>query len=92
MPAWLKLFERLGLPRGLEVAKHRLEYALPDGVHVLLDTVEGLGAFAEVEALAEDGEAAVAKLEAAIERLGLEGLPRVEDSYRELLLKQQGGR
>lgn len=88
--AWLRLFELLGLPRGLEVAKHRLEYALPDGVHVLLDTVEDLGTFAEVEALAEDGESAVAKLEAAIESLGLAGLPRVEESYRELLLKRRG--
>jgi adenylate cyclase, class 2 len=89
VPAWLKLFEHLGLPRGLEVAKHRLEYELGD-VHVLIDEVEGLGTFAEVEALAEDGHAAVSKLEAAIAKLGLEGLPRIEESYRELLAKKLG--
>lgn len=90
VPAWLRVFELLGLPRGLEVIKHRVEYTLPDGVHVLLDEVEGLGTFAEVEALAEDGEAAVAKLEAAIRSLGLGDLPRVTDSYRELLSAQLG--
>jgi adenylate cyclase class 2 len=90
VPAWLRVFELLGLPRGLEVIKHRVEYTLSDGVHVLLDEVEGLGTFAEVEALAEDGEAAVAKLEAAIAKLGLAGCPRVADSYRELLAKARG--
>jgi adenylate cyclase class IV len=52
--------------------------------------VEGLGTFAEVEALAEDGHSAVAKLEAAIKELGLDGLPRVSESYRELLAKKLG--
>lgn len=90
VPAWLKLFEHLGLPRGLEVAKRRAEYELMDDVHVLIDEVEGLGTFAEVEALAEDGHAAVAKLEMAIANLGLDGLPRIEESYRELIAKKMG--
>ena len=87
---WLRLFERLGLPAGLTVAKRREEYALEDGVHVLIDEVEQLGTFAEVEALAEDGAAAVAKLEAAIARLGLGELPREQQSYRELLAARLG--
>lgn len=89
VPAWLRVFECLGFPRGLEVAKHRHEYDM-GGFHVLIDEVEGLGTFAEVEALAEDGEAAVAKLESAIKALGLDGLPRVSESYRELLAKKLG--
>jgi adenylate cyclase class 2 len=89
VPAWLRMFEALGFPRGLEVAKRRHEYDM-GGFHVLIDEVEGLGTFAEVEALAEDGHSAVAKLEAAIKELGLDGLPRVSESYRELLAKKMG--
>ena len=57
---------------------------------MLLDEVAELGAFAEVEALAEDAEAAVAKLERAIAELGLADAPRLTESYRELLAKKLG--
>ena len=84
VPTWLLIFERLGLPRGLTVAKTREEHAY-GGVHVLIDEVDGLGTYCEVESVAEDKDAALAKLEQAISELGLSGLPRVTDSYRELL-------
>lgn len=87
---WLTIFERLGLPRGLVVAKTREEYAFM-GVHVLLDEIDDLGSYCEVEAVADDAPAAVAKLEAAIAALGLAEAPRVKDSYRELLLAKQRG-
>jgi predicted adenylyl cyclase CyaB len=89
IPAWLRVFECLGLPRGLEVAKSRESYDRGD-YHVLLDTVEHLGTFAEIEALAEEPEAALAKLEAAIAELGLADAPRITESYRELLAKKLG--
>lgn len=90
VPTWLAIFERLGLPEGLTVSKHRDEYAY-GGVHVLLDTVDELGTFVEVEAVADDAPAALVKLEAAIRDLGLGELPRVSESYRELLIARKAG-
>ena len=91
VPTWLAIFERLGLPRGLEVAKTRHTYERGD-VHVLLDEVAGLGSFVEVEALADEAPAALARLEAAIAELGLGGLPRETRSYRKLLQERQAAR
>lgn len=84
VPAWLTIFERLGLPAGLVVAKTRAVYEV-EGVHVLLDAIEGLGEFVEIEAIEDSADAAVARLEHAIRVLGLDDLPRITDSYRELL-------
>ncbi|HEY9723068.1 MAG TPA: class IV adenylate cyclase [Oscillatoriaceae cyanobacterium] len=86
---WLAIFEKLGMPSGMEVRKHRETYPY-DGVIVVIDEVEGLGTFAEVEALADDAEAAVVKLEATIAELGMAELPRLTDSYRKLLAKRHG--
>ena len=89
VPAWLTIFERLGFPAGSRVAKRREEYAFM-GVHVLIDEIEDLGTFCEVESVADDAPAALERLEAAIAALGLGDLPRIEQSYRELLAERRG--
>lgn len=85
LDTWLTIFERLGFPAGEAVEKTREVYAQPHGVHVLLDQVDGLGSFVEVESVADDATAALAHLEAAIAALGLGAQPRLTRSYRELL-------
>lgn len=87
---WLGLFERLGFPAGETVEKTREVHHRPGGVHVLLDEIDGLGSFCEVEAVADDRDAALAKLEAAIAELGLGDLPRLTRSYRDLLIDARG--
>lgn len=84
---WLGIFERLGFPAGETVEKTREVYERPGGVHVLLDEIEGLGSFCEVEAVADDRDAALARLERAIAELGLGDLPRLTRSYRDLLVE-----
>lgn len=87
---WLTIFERLGFPAGEAVEKTRAVHERPHGVHVLIDEIDGLGSFCEVEAVADDREQALAKLESAIAELGLSGLPRLTRSYRDLLIDARG--
>ena len=87
---WLTIFARLGFPAGDTVAKTRAVHHRPGDVHVLIDEIAGLGTFCEVEAVADDRDAALAKLEHAIAELGLNDLPRLTRSYRELQNDAQG--
>lgn len=86
LDTWLTLFERLGFPAGEAVEKTRRVHERPHGVHVLIDEIDGLGTFCEVEAVADERDAALAHLEAAIAELGLADLPRLTRSYRDLLI------
>lgn len=83
---WLGVFKRLGFEQGEVVAKRRREYQRGP-VHVVLDEVDGLGAYVEVEVVGDDPDGAKARLEEAMADLGLERLPRITDSYRDLLRK-----
>jgi adenylate cyclase class 2 len=85
LATWLTVFERLGFPRAEVVKKTRHEYT-HGAVHLLLDEVEGLGSFVEVEVVGDDAQGATAALETALADLGLARLPRLTRSYRDLLL------
>ena len=90
LETWLVIFERLGFPRGDEVAKRREIWHRPGGVHVVIDTIAGLGTYAEVEAVADARDATLALLEAAIVELGLADHARITTSYRELVAAARG--
>jgi adenylate cyclase class 2 len=79
------LLEELGFRRTVRLRKRRERHRLP-GLEVTLDEVEGLGWFAEVEAVGSDRKAAEAAVEDGLRRLGLEKLPRLRESYVELAL------
>ncbi|MEB3198601.1 MAG: class IV adenylate cyclase [Candidatus Sericytochromatia bacterium] len=85
LDTWLTVFTRLGFPPGEVVEKHRDSWELPNGVHVVIDLISGLGSYCEVEAVADERDATLARLEATIARLGLAGHPRITRSYRDLL-------
>ena len=88
---WLTIFERLGLPAGEVVEKARSTWELAHGVHVVIDDVTGLGTYCEVEAVADERDATLARLEAAIAELGLGDHPRITRSYRDLLVAARRG-
>lgn len=68
----------------LRKTRHRFRLA---ALEVTLDHVEGLGWFAEVEALGgEDPRSGEAAVQAALRELGLADRPRVDRSYVELAL------
>jgi adenylate cyclase class 2 len=79
------LLEALGFRVSVRLRKTRERHRL-GALEVTLDHVEGLGWFAEVEALASDARAAEAAVQAGLRELGLDGLPRVLGSYVELAL------
>lgn len=88
------LLDRLGFTSVAEVPKRREPFEVLHGgrrVTVTIDTVEGLGVFAEVECLAEsppDREVAVRIVSEIAERLALRKTePR---SYLRMKLEQQG--
>ncbi len=87
--AFAEVLARLGFRPVRVVRKRRELYAL-EGAHVCLDSVDGLGDFAEIEILSEDREAAEQKLFALAERLGLSRFER--RSYLELLLESESSR
>jgi adenylate cyclase class 2 len=92
-----RLFEALGFRAVAAVRKVRRAFHLErDGraMEVVLDRVEGLGDFAEVEALAGDDPADLAAAQAAVlglaRELGL-GQERVEPrSYLRMILEREG--
>jgi adenylate cyclase class 2 len=90
LDTWLTIFGRLGFPAGEVVEKSREVYALEGGVHALVDEIDGLGTFLEVESVADDRDAALERLEAAIAALGLADAPRLTRSYRDLLREARG--
>ncbi|MFA5943909.1 MAG: class IV adenylate cyclase [Candidatus Thermoplasmatota archaeon] len=75
----------LGFRVGARLRKTRERHHLAT-LEVTLDHVEGLGWFAEVEAMASDARAGEAAVQAAMRELGLDGRPRVLESYVELAL------
>jgi adenylate cyclase, class 2 len=81
------LLAALGFEAGVMLRKHRESWSLPGGVHVSLDTLEGLGTFVEVEVVAEDPVAAAAQVARWLDGLGLAGLPQTIDSYLEMALR-----
>lgn len=78
------LLEALGFAPSVRLRKRRERFRLP-AAEVTLDHVEGLGWFAEVEALGS-GDGAVAAVQETLLRLGLEDAPREPRAYVELAL------
>ena len=79
------LLAALGFRPTVRLRKTRERHRLGT-LEVTLDHVEGLGWFAEVEALGSDARTAEAAVQAAMRELGLDGRPRVTGSYVELAL------
>ena len=79
----------LGYEPAATVEKERDRYSL-DGVTVTLDSVEGLGEFVEAELETEtDVEAARERVQAVLERLGLDPDEGIRTSYLGLLLAEE---
>jgi adenylate cyclase class 2 len=79
------VFESLGFDEFGRVSKQRSVYEL-DGKTVVLDEVDGLGSFVEVEVEAENStEEATQDVFGTVEDLGLEPEASVRESYLELL-------
>jgi adenylate cyclase class 2 len=75
----------------LEVNKWRENYRLGD-ISVCLDDVAGLGTFAEIEVMAEDGADNPASVIGKMaQELGVTGEPILE-SYLEMLLAKRAGK
>ncbi len=79
------LLSALGFRVAVRLRKTRERHRLGT-LEVTLDHVEGVGWFAEVEAMAADARSAEAAVQAALRELGLDGRPRVLASYVELAL------
>ncbi|MHB1261876.1 MAG: class IV adenylate cyclase [Thermoplasmatota archaeon] len=79
------LLAALGFRVAVRLRKTRERHQL-GALEVTLDHVEGVGWFAEVEALGAEARAAEAAVQAALRELGLDGRPRVMASYVELAL------
>ncbi len=82
------MLERLGFTRTLEVNKWRETYELGTAA-VSLDTVEGLGTFAEVEVIVEnEADNPATAIESIAREIGVTGTPILE-SYLEMLLAKK---
>jgi adenylate cyclase class 2 len=84
----LAIFERLGFAPALTIAKRRREFRL-GAATVVVDSVEGLGSFIEVEVKSGGGagsfDAAKKELFSITDRLGIRREMLLTDSYLELL-------
>ena len=84
----------LGLQEVVTVKKFRRSSRLDQGTLVLLDDVEGLGVFIEVEVLGDDTSGAKERLEAAMARISratqLE-MQSINKGYDRLLIEGPGG-
>jgi adenylate cyclase class 2 len=79
------MLDRLGFKKTLEVNKWRETYTLGDA-SVSLDTVDGLGTYAEIEVITEnEADNPTDRIDKIAKELGVEGEPILE-SYLELLL------
>ena len=82
------MLDRLGFRKTREVNKWRETFKLGNA-SVSLDTVEGLGTFAEIEVIAEDeGDNPTSAIEKIAKEIGVTGEPILE-SYLEMLLAKQ---
>ena len=82
------MLDRLGFTRTLEVNKWRETYRI-GAASVSLDTVDGLGTFAEIEVIAEDEtDNPTDQIERIAKEIGVNGEPILE-SYLEMLLKKK---
>ncbi len=77
------LLEKLGWTPAASLEKVREPWRLGDAT-VCIDSLDGLGTFAEVEVLDDDLEAASMRVEELVAQLGLEGAERLTTSYLEL--------
>jgi adenylate cyclase class 2 len=84
------LLAALGFRPGPRVRKRRESYAL-DGLTVTLDDVDGVGWFAEVEALGADAAEGTRRVEALLAKLGWEAWPREARPYVTLVLAARSG-
>jgi len=83
-----RMLERLGFTRTAEVNKWRENYRLFDA-GIMLDEVEDLGTFVEIEILADDEISnTAARIEEVAKKIGVSGEP-ILASYLELLLTKQ---
>jgi adenylate cyclase class 2 len=83
------MLDRLGFRKTLEVNKWRETFRLGTA-SVSLDSVDGLGTFAEIEVIAEnEDENPTALIESIARKIGVTGEPILE-SYLELLLAKKG--
>jgi adenylate cyclase class 2 len=84
------MLERLGFTKTLEVNKWRETYKLGTA-SVSLDSVDGLGTFAEIEVITEnETDNPTAQIEKIAKEIGVAGEP-ILASYLELLLDKQSG-
>lgn len=87
----LAIFEKLGFRAAITLVKRRRTYRM-GGATVVVDAVEGLGTFMEVEVKANPGvdafESAKNELFSAIDRLGISRESIITDSYIELLASE----
>ena len=83
------LLEKLGFSTVARVVKTRRDFRIdpPYPAVVSLDVVAGLGTFCEVEVETESVEAGRRALDSLLDRLGLDDLPLLDESYLEMLLK-----
>ncbi len=80
------LLAHLGWIPSARLKKRREPWSLED-VQVTIDTLDGLGTFAEVEVVSDDLEAASATVGHWLKVLGLEGAQRFSMSYLEMAAK-----
>ena len=80
----LEIFKRLGFNVVAKVSKVRKIYKLDD-VKILVDSVDGLGDFVEIEIKSDDVEVAKKKIFEIARRLGLK--ESITKSYLEMLLE-----
>jgi len=82
------MLDRLGFTKTLEVNKWRETYTLGTA-SVSLDTVDGLGTFAEIEVIVKnESDNPTAQIEKIAKEIGVEGEP-ILASYLELLLAKK---
>lgn len=79
------VLEGLGFSVFARIEKEREAWDL-DGVRVTIDTIDGLGTFAEVEVVDQDEGTATERIEDVIRRLALQGAERFQESYLEMAL------
>jgi adenylate cyclase class 2 len=83
-----QMLDRLGFTRTTEVNKWRENYRLSNAA-IMLDEVEDLGTFVEIEILAEDENSnTAARIEEIAKEIGVCGEPIIA-SYLELLLSKR---